>query len=182
MNDELSAAWRALPADEVRRRAGEVPGELRGYLTVVPETRWVKHPVFGPHFEEELLDHYADHVADLRRDPRGGRMSTGSLKAFVLENTDALDDLAELATRGDTVEVVMLEVVAVRRARRARGAPAPGGRRRRDPHARRRRRRRAAVAGSGSRPPDLDGFARDRALAWLESAIGIRGRRATAAD
>ncbi len=65
VNDELSAAWRALPADEVRRRAGEVPGELRGYLTVVPETRWVKHPVFGPHFEEELLDHYAEHVADL---------------------------------------------------------------------------------------------------------------------
>jgi hypothetical protein len=65
VNDELAAAWRALPAGEVRRRAGEVPGELRGYLTVVPETRWVKHPVFGPHFEEELLDHYADHAADL---------------------------------------------------------------------------------------------------------------------
>jgi hypothetical protein len=25
----------------------------------------VKHPVFGPFFEEELLDHYADHEADL---------------------------------------------------------------------------------------------------------------------
>ena len=48
VNDELSAAWRALAAEEVRRRAREVPGELRGYLTVVPETRWVKHPVFGP--------------------------------------------------------------------------------------------------------------------------------------
>ena len=43
-----------------------IPGELRGYLTVVPETRWVKHPVYGRHFEEELLDHYADHEADLR--------------------------------------------------------------------------------------------------------------------
>jgi hypothetical protein len=66
VNDELSAAWRALPADEVLRRGREVPGELRGYLTVVPETRWVKHPVFGRFFEEELLDHYADHEADLR--------------------------------------------------------------------------------------------------------------------
>jgi len=65
VNEELAAAWRALPAEEVLRRAREIPGELRGYLTVVPETRWVKHPVHGPHFEEELLDHYADHVADL---------------------------------------------------------------------------------------------------------------------
>ena len=66
VNDELSAAWRALTADEVRARARTVPGELRGYLTVVPESRWVKHPVFGRFFEEELLDHYADHAADLR--------------------------------------------------------------------------------------------------------------------
>ena len=66
VNEELSAAWRALPVEEVRQRAHDIPGELRGYLTVVPETRWVKHPVFGRHFEEELLDHYADHVDDLR--------------------------------------------------------------------------------------------------------------------
>jgi len=66
VNDDLSAAWRALPLEEVLRRAREVPGELRGYLTVVPETRWVKHPVFGTFFEEELLDHYADHEDDLR--------------------------------------------------------------------------------------------------------------------
>jgi hypothetical protein len=33
---------------------------------VVPEARWVKHPVFGPFFEEELLDHYADHAVDLQ--------------------------------------------------------------------------------------------------------------------
>ena len=66
VNDELSAAWRTLPPEEVRRRAATLPGELRGYLTVVPETRWVKHPVFGPFFESELLDHYADHLADLQ--------------------------------------------------------------------------------------------------------------------
>ena len=66
VNDELGAAWRALTDDEVRRRAAALPGELRGYLTVVPEARWVKHPVFGPFFEEELLDHYADHAVDLQ--------------------------------------------------------------------------------------------------------------------
>jgi hypothetical protein len=66
VNEELAAAWAALPDEDVRRRAREVPGELRGYLTVVPEVRWVKHPVHGPYFEEELLDHYADHEADLR--------------------------------------------------------------------------------------------------------------------
>jgi hypothetical protein len=66
VNDELAAAWGALSAVEVRRRARELPGELRGYLTVVPEARWVKHEVFGRFFEEELLDHYADHEADLR--------------------------------------------------------------------------------------------------------------------
>ena len=66
VNDELAAAWRALSDDEVRRRAVALPGELRGYLTVVPEARWVKHPVFGPFFEEELLDHYTDHATDLQ--------------------------------------------------------------------------------------------------------------------
>ena len=66
VNDELAETWRPLADDEVRRRGRETPGELRGYLTVVPETRWVKHAVFGPFFEEELLDHYADHEADLR--------------------------------------------------------------------------------------------------------------------
>jgi uncharacterized damage-inducible protein DinB len=65
VNDELAAAWRALSPDEVRRRAATLPGELRGHLTVVPEARWVKHPVFGPFFEDELLDHYADHEVDL---------------------------------------------------------------------------------------------------------------------
>jgi hypothetical protein len=65
LNDELLAAWGSMPDEEVRRRAREIPGELRGYLTVVPETRWVKHPVHGPHLEQELLDHYADHRADL---------------------------------------------------------------------------------------------------------------------
>lgn len=66
VNAELAARWRALPIDEVRRRFRSVPGELRGYLTVVPETRWIKHATHMETFVEETLDHYADHEADLR--------------------------------------------------------------------------------------------------------------------
>jgi hypothetical protein len=65
MNDDIQAEWRALPMDEVRRRFRETPGELRGYLTVVPETRWVKHADHLRFFFDETIDHYADHVADL---------------------------------------------------------------------------------------------------------------------
>ena len=65
INDELQATWRALPMDEVRRRLREVPGELRGYLTVVPETRWIKHADNLRFFYDETIDHYAEHAADL---------------------------------------------------------------------------------------------------------------------
>jgi hypothetical protein len=66
VNDDIQAAWRALPVEEVRARLSAVPGELRGYLTVVPETRWVKHPKHLRTFLEETIEHYADHAADLR--------------------------------------------------------------------------------------------------------------------
>ena len=65
INDDIQAEWRALPMDEVRRRLGEVPGELRGYLTVVPESRWVKHADNLAFFIDETIDHYAGHAADL---------------------------------------------------------------------------------------------------------------------
>ncbi|HEY8238396.1 MAG TPA: maleylpyruvate isomerase N-terminal domain-containing protein [Candidatus Limnocylindrales bacterium] len=65
INTEIQAEWRALPMAEVRRRLREVPGELRGYLTVVPETRWVKHSDHLRFFTEETIEHYADHTADL---------------------------------------------------------------------------------------------------------------------
>ena len=66
VNDEITAEWRALPLDEVRSRLETIPGELRGYLTVVPESRWIKHPVHLQAFYEETIEHYADHVADLK--------------------------------------------------------------------------------------------------------------------
>jgi hypothetical protein len=65
LNAEMIGAWRSLPPDEVRRRLRGVPGELRGYLTVVPETRWVKHPKHLRTFIEETLEHYDDHRKDL---------------------------------------------------------------------------------------------------------------------
>ncbi len=65
INDEIQATWAALPMDEVRRRFGTVPGELRGYLTVVPETRWVKNAEFLEFFLAETIDHYGEHRDDL---------------------------------------------------------------------------------------------------------------------
>ena len=65
MNDEMVAAWRQLPAAEVRDRLTAVAGDLRGYLTVVPESRWVKHPTHLETFVSETLEHYDDHKADL---------------------------------------------------------------------------------------------------------------------
>ena len=65
INEDIQMEWRALPLDEVRRRLRTVPGELRGYLTVVPEARWIKHADYLRFFLDETIDHYADHVADL---------------------------------------------------------------------------------------------------------------------
>jgi len=65
INDEMVEEWRRLPMAEVRQRFREVPGELRGYLTVVPEARWIKHADHLRFFLDEMTDHYAAHTADL---------------------------------------------------------------------------------------------------------------------
>lgn len=65
INQRIHDEWRALPMAEVRRRFHEMPGEMRGYLTVVPETRWVKHADNLAFFLSETTEHYADHLADL---------------------------------------------------------------------------------------------------------------------
>jgi len=65
MNLDIQADWRALPIDEVRHRFRETPGELRGYLTVVPEIRWLKNGDVLRYFLDETIDHYAEHRADL---------------------------------------------------------------------------------------------------------------------
>jgi mycothiol maleylpyruvate isomerase-like protein len=64
-NADILATWAALPMDEVRRRMSSVPGELRGYLTVIPETRWLKHPTHFESFLDVTIDHYDEHAKDL---------------------------------------------------------------------------------------------------------------------
>jgi hypothetical protein len=66
INTELDATWAALPMDELRERFRTVPGQLRGYLTVVPETRWLKHTDHQRFFHDETTAHYEEHEADLR--------------------------------------------------------------------------------------------------------------------
>jgi hypothetical protein len=65
LNERLLETWAALPVDEVRRRFGSVPGELRGYLTVVPEVRWLKDAVALESFQDETIEHYSEHLDDL---------------------------------------------------------------------------------------------------------------------
>ena len=65
VNAELQATWAALPMADLRERFRTQPGELRGYLTVVPESRWLKHPTNLQAILDETIEHYADHVADL---------------------------------------------------------------------------------------------------------------------
>lgn len=66
MNDEGFARFRAMPMDEVRDAFRNTAGELRGYLTVVPEIRWIKDAAHQAYFVGETLEHYEDHTAQLR--------------------------------------------------------------------------------------------------------------------
>ncbi|HEX8939312.1 MAG TPA: maleylpyruvate isomerase N-terminal domain-containing protein [Candidatus Limnocylindrales bacterium] len=73
MNARLLAEQAGRPTAELRRRFEELPGELRGYLTVVPETRWVKHPEHLRFFLAQTTEHYAEHEADLEAVLGAGR-------------------------------------------------------------------------------------------------------------
>lgn len=66
MNAELATAWAPLGMDEVRKRFGEIPGELRGHLTVVPESRWLKDASMQRTFAEYTFEHAEEHLPDLR--------------------------------------------------------------------------------------------------------------------
>ena len=65
VNAEAETAWRGRSIEEVRQEFARVAGELRGYLTVVPETRWLKNADQQRFFYEETIEHYEDHLADL---------------------------------------------------------------------------------------------------------------------
>ena len=65
VNDEITRTWASMPIDDLLDKFRTQPGELRGYLTVVPETRWVKHAAHLKSFHDETIAHYADHADDL---------------------------------------------------------------------------------------------------------------------
>jgi hypothetical protein len=65
VNAEIDATWAALSMDELRDRFATLPGQLRGYLTVVPESRWLTHGDHQRFFRSETTAHYEDHLADL---------------------------------------------------------------------------------------------------------------------
>jgi hypothetical protein len=66
LNATYQAEWAALPMAELRRRFSAIPGELRGYLTVVPETRWLKDSTRFKSLLANTTEHYAEHEAELR--------------------------------------------------------------------------------------------------------------------
>jgi hypothetical protein len=66
LNEQYQAEWAAMPLAEVRRRFSTMPGELRGYLTVVPETRWLKDSAHLKSLLGNTTEHYEEHEADLR--------------------------------------------------------------------------------------------------------------------
>lgn len=66
VNEEITRTWAAVSMADLRERFRTQPGELRGYLTVVPETRWLKNPDHMKSIHEETIDHYANHMADLQ--------------------------------------------------------------------------------------------------------------------
>ncbi len=66
INEAALVSFRALSMTELRARFKTVGGELRGYLTVVPESRWIKHSAHQEYFYGELTEHYEEHEKDLR--------------------------------------------------------------------------------------------------------------------
>jgi hypothetical protein len=65
MNAEALARFRSMTVAEVRALFRQVSGELRGYLTVVPESRWIKHAAHQEYFFGELTEHYEEHQKEL---------------------------------------------------------------------------------------------------------------------
>lgn len=65
VNAEIQRDWAAKPIGDVRADFERASGELRGYLTVVPEARWIKNADHQRFFVDETLDHYDEHRKDL---------------------------------------------------------------------------------------------------------------------
>jgi Mycothiol maleylpyruvate isomerase N-terminal domain len=65
INAEMAETWASRSVEEIRERFRTLPGELRGYLTVVPESRWLKHPRHLRSFQDDTTGHYEEHQSDL---------------------------------------------------------------------------------------------------------------------
>ena len=65
VNAEIQAQWAARPVADVRDEFSSVSGELRGFLTVIPESRWIKNAEVQRTFTDDTMDHYEEHLADL---------------------------------------------------------------------------------------------------------------------
>ena len=65
VNAGLLDAWGRLPMSAIRSLFVSVLGELRGTLTVVPETRWLKNPREMDGVMDSTLDHYEEQAGDL---------------------------------------------------------------------------------------------------------------------
>jgi hypothetical protein len=65
VNAEIQAQWAARPLADVRDEFSQVSGELRGFLTVVPESRWIKNAEVQRTFADDTMDHYEEHATDL---------------------------------------------------------------------------------------------------------------------
>lgn len=73
INEEIRRQWADRPLVELRDQFRTVAGELRGYLTVVPESRWIKNAANQRTFTEDTLDHYEEHRTDLEAILAAGR-------------------------------------------------------------------------------------------------------------
>ena len=65
INEEIIRDWGRRPLNEVREAFQNVGGELRGFLTVVPESRWIKNADNQRFLTDETMDHYEEHRRDL---------------------------------------------------------------------------------------------------------------------
>jgi len=65
MNVDIAARAASLSTAEIRDRYRVLPGELRGYFTVVPEIRFIKHPTHLRAFLEDTTEHYEAHRPEL---------------------------------------------------------------------------------------------------------------------
>ena len=65
INEEIIRDWGQRPLNEVREAFQNVGGELRGFLTVVPESRWIKNADNQRFLTDETMDHYEEHRRDL---------------------------------------------------------------------------------------------------------------------